>query len=33
LALTERYPAFFNMSKANEARSAYERSEVELTKY
>jgi hypothetical protein len=33
LALTERYPAFFNMSEANEARSTYERSEVELTKY
>jgi len=32
LALTERYPAFFNMSEAKEARSAYERSVLEFTK-
>jgi hypothetical protein len=33
LALTERYPAFFNMSEAKEARSAYERSVLELAKH
>ena len=32
LALTERHPAFFNMSEAKEARSAYERSVLEFTK-
>jgi hypothetical protein len=32
LTLTERYPAFFSMSEAKEARSAYERSVLEFTK-
>ena len=31
LALTERHPAFFNISEAKEARSAYERSILEFT--
>jgi hypothetical protein len=31
LILAERYPAFFSMSDANQARSAYERSVLEFT--